>query len=46
MEEKEDIANNHPEVIKEIEEIMKTEFVPHHRYPVGKKYTGKAIWQK
>jgi len=44
--EKVDVANDYPEVVDKIEEIMKTAFVPNDRYPVGRKYTGKPIWQK
>jgi arylsulfatase A-like enzyme len=44
--EEHDVAAQHPEIVARIEEIMKTAVTPSPRYPVGKKYEGKAIWQK
>jgi len=44
--EKNDIASQHPEVVKKIEGIMKKAVKPNDRYPIGKEYKGKPIWKK
>jgi arylsulfatase A-like enzyme len=40
-----DVAREHPEVVAQIEEIMKTAVIPSERYPIGEKYTGGPIWK-
>lgn len=40
------LAGEYPEVVSRIEKIMKKEFVPDNRYPLGELYTGKPIWKK
>lgn len=44
--EENNVADNHPEIVHEIETIMKTAYIPSERYPVGEKYTGGPIWKK
>ena len=44
--EESDVAAEHPQVVAQIEKIMKTAFIPSERYPIGKKYTGGPIWKK
>ena len=44
--EKNDIADNYPDVVKKIEGIMEKAVRPHPRYPVGTKYKGGPIWKK
>lgn len=44
LSESQDVADQHPEVVQRINEIMKTAAVPDHRYPIGTKYKGKALW--
>ncbi len=41
-----DVAAQYPGIVKEIERIMDTAFVPSERYPVGELYTGEPIWKK
>jgi len=41
-----DVADKHPEIVKEIEKIMQTAVVPSEKYPIGKKYDGGPIWKK
>lgn len=43
--EKNDVADNHPQIAHEIEGIMKTACTPNERYPIGEKYTGSPIWK-
>jgi len=40
-----DVADEHPDVVKEIEAIMEKAVVPDPRYAVGKKYRGGPIWK-
>jgi arylsulfatase A-like enzyme len=40
------VAEKFPEVVLEIEEIMKSAFIPNDRYPVGELYKGGPIWTK
>ena len=39
-----DVAVDHPDVVREIAEIMETAVVPNDRYPIGEWYRGGAIW--
>ena len=41
-----DIAAEHPEIVKKIAAIMQEAVKPHPRYPVGTKYRGRPIWKK
>ena len=41
-----DVAEQHPDIVREIASIMKTAASPNDRYPIGTKYTGSPIWQK
>jgi arylsulfatase A-like enzyme len=40
------IADMHPDIVKEIDSIMKAAYVPDERYEIGKQYTGGPIWKK
>ncbi len=40
------IAKEHPEVVKRIEAIMKEAVRSNPRYPIGTKYTGSPLWKK
>ncbi len=40
------VADNHPDIINQIESIMKSAYTPNERYPIGEKYTGGPIWKK
>jgi len=44
--EENNVAEKNPEVVKEIESIMKSAFVPSDRYKIGDIYTGQPIWKK
>lgn len=44
--EEQDVAADHPEVVKQIEKIMVDAVVPESRYEVGNLYTGKPIWKR
>ncbi|MEZ5107201.1 MAG: hypothetical protein R2757_22030, partial [Draconibacterium sp.] len=44
--EEKDLAKEHPEIVMEIEKLMKEAYVPNKRYPIGIKYTGSPIWKK
>ncbi len=44
--EENNVADQHPDVIQKIEEIMRTAVVPSEYYPIGKKYKGESIWKK
>ena len=41
-----DIADQHPDIVQEINGIMATAVTPSEFYPIGEKYTGGAIWKK
>lgn len=41
-----DIADQHPNIVQQIDEIMGAAVFPSEFYPVGEKYTGKSIWKK
>jgi hypothetical protein len=45
VQEKSNVADQHPVIVKKIAEIMRTAAVPSERYPVGKIYQGKPIWR-
>jgi len=40
-----DLADQHPDVVARIEEIMGSEVTPSPRYPVGERYRGEPIWK-
>jgi len=44
--EKNDISEDHTDIVRKIEQIMKTAYIPNERYPIGQKYTGGPIWKK
>ena len=44
--EENDVAKEHPGVVQQIKEIMRTAVVPSEFYPVGEKYQGGPIWKK
>lgn len=44
--EENNVAEKHPNVIQQIENIMQAAVVPSEFYPVGVKYTGGPIWKK
>ncbi len=44
--EENDVAREHPEVVKKIEAIMAKAVRPNPRYRVGEEYTGGPIWKK
>ncbi|MEM6278451.1 MAG: exo-alpha-sialidase [Verrucomicrobiota bacterium] len=39
-----DVAEDHPDVVARIEEILDTATEPHPRYPIGEIYRGGPIW--
>ena len=41
-----DLASEHPEVVAEIERIMRSAVIPDGRYEVGKRYRGGPIWKR
>ena len=41
-----DVADEHPDVVRRIERIMETAAVPSERYRIGEVYEGQPIWQK
>ncbi|MHC4629038.1 MAG: arylsulfatase [Planctomycetota bacterium] len=45
VQEKFNVADQHPAVVKKIAEIMQRAVVPSERYPIGKIYLGKPIWR-
>jgi arylsulfatase A-like enzyme len=44
--EKNDLAQKLPDIVHEISDIMKNAVTPSERYTIGKKYTGRPIWQR
>jgi arylsulfatase A-like enzyme len=44
--EKRDLADRYPEIVRQINRIMKEAVVPSSRYEVGNIYTGGPIWKK
>ncbi len=42
--ETDDLADDHPEVVKKIEQIMRSAVIPNERYPIGEIYRGSQIW--
>lgn len=44
--EKNNVADQYPGVVREIDEIMETAYEPDERYPIGEEYTGDPIWRK
>jgi arylsulfatase A-like enzyme len=45
VQEKFNVADQHPAIVKKIGEIMQTAAVHSERYPIGKIYQGKPIWR-
>ncbi len=43
--EERDVAASHPDVVRQIDAIMKTAAVPSARYPIGQIYRGQPIWK-
>ena len=41
-----DIAPEHPEVVRKIEDIMRTAVIPNRRYEIGERYRGSPIWKR
>ena len=39
-----DVSQEHPEIVRKVEEILATAATPSARYPVGKIYTGTKKW--
>ena len=39
-----DLSKDHPDVVKKMEGIMSSAFVPSERYPLGKIYRGESKW--
>ncbi|MDF1751223.1 MAG: exo-alpha-sialidase [Verrucomicrobiales bacterium] len=44
--EEHNLAEKHPDVVKQIETIMDTAATPNNLYPVGEIYTGKPVWKR
>ena len=44
--EENNVADEHPKIVKKIDAIMKSQFVPNERYNIGNIYTGSPIWKK
>jgi len=42
--ESQDVAAQHPEVVRQIAHLMETTAKPSDRYPIGKIYRGKPLW--
>ncbi len=40
------IADQHPDIVKKMDEIMKNAVTPSDKYPIGEKYQGSPIWKK
>ena len=45
MQEKHNLADQHPTVVQKIAGIMESAATPSDRYPIGQVYQGKPIWQ-
>ncbi|MHC4143482.1 MAG: arylsulfatase [Planctomycetota bacterium] len=45
VQERFDVADQHPAIVQKIAEIMQTAAVPSERYPIGKIYQGRPIWR-
>lgn len=39
-----DVADRHPDIVKQIAQIMQSAPTPSERYPVGRIYEGKPLW--
>ena len=44
--EKNNIADDYPDIVREIDTIMEDAVTPSERYPVGELYEGGPIWHK
>lgn len=44
--ERNNVAGSYPEIVNEIDRIMKEASIPSKRYPVGEKYEGGPIWKR
>ncbi|MEQ9406555.1 MAG: hypothetical protein RIK87_02470 [Fuerstiella sp.] len=42
--EEHDVAISHPDVVKQIAAMMESAPTPSDRYPIGKVYRGKPLW--
>jgi hypothetical protein len=45
VQEKLNVADQHPAIVQRISEIMETAATPSDRYPIGEIYRGKPIWE-
>lgn len=45
LRESNDIAEHHPDVVAQIERIMKDSYVPDDRYKIGEIYRGSKLWR-
>lgn len=43
--EKHNLADQHPDIVRKIEEAMQQAVAPHPKYPVGEIYRGKSLWK-
>jgi hypothetical protein len=39
-----DVAGQHPDIVEQIAQIMKTAVTPSDRYPIGQVYRGGPVW--
>ncbi|SHF06343.1 hypothetical protein SAMN05443144_10592 [Fodinibius roseus] len=46
IKEKNNVADQYPDIVRNIDEIMETAHEPDERYPIGEEYTGDPIWRK
>jgi hypothetical protein len=44
--EENDVADEHPDIVRQLERIMDTAATPSERCPIGTLYQGHPIWQK
>ncbi len=44
--EENNVAILHPDIVKKIADIMKSEYLANERYPIGELYKGGPIWKK
>ena len=44
LDESDDLAAEHPDLVAEADRRMEAAFVPHPRYPIGQRYRGSPIW--
>ncbi|GAA5219953.1 arylsulfatase [Membranihabitans marinus] len=41
-----DVASDHPKIVEQISDIMKTSVISSEKYPIGETYQGSSIWKK